>query len=161
GVIWIKTRTLSEGDVRKSLELLTERYLHSEHLTTSLLGLGYSMTAVTNRAETRLGPHRALAVSLEAKMNSVDSGELRRIDLLVTKYEYKLPVVTSSTPQGAGAGSGPKPPSARFATAFMVIGYVNTASSFASSRGELDRLVARLSWQPPGQDGAGRTLPPA
>jgi hypothetical protein len=160
GVIWIKTRTLSEGDVRKSLELLTERYLHSERLTTSLLGLGYEMTAVTNRAETRLGPHRALAVSLEAKLNSVDRGELRRIDLLVTKYEYELPAVASSTSQGSETGSKPKPPAARFATAFMVIGYVNTASRFSAARGDLDQLVARLSWQP-GQNGAGRILPPA
>lgn len=152
GVIWVKTRTLSDGDVRKSLELLSESYLRSGHPSVSISGVGYSPTAVVNRTETRLGPYRALAVSLEAQAPSSRNKELRRIDLFFAKYEYQLdepPKVTSSSgPETAPPGASEYEP--HFAVAFVVIGYVNTASRFDGSRGDLDQLLARMHWpQPP------------
>ena len=151
GVIWVKTRTLAEPDARKSLEMLSDGFLRGRGAG-SLAGLGFSAPAVTARRETSLGGRRALAVSLNAQVKSTPDGERRRIDLLVTKYEYELPDTQSSAAPTLDPATGPATPAksgrSHFATAFMVIGYVNAASRFDAARGDLDKLVARLTWSP-------------
>ena len=160
GAIWIKTSPLEAGDARKSLETLTEGYLRAKHdSAVSLAGLGFSVTAVTDRTETRLGGRRALAVSLNASVTSAPEGEPRRIDLLLTKYDYSW---TDMTPTTSTDGVGPPSTTrsvTRVGTAFMVIGYVNTASRFDAARGDLDKLVARLSWSPSPSGGASPQTP--
>jgi hypothetical protein len=146
GVIWLKTHMLAEADAKKSLEVLVDSYLHAAREIDSLHGLGLAPRSIVSRAGTRLGANRALAVSLMATPVSSPGAEPVRIDLILTKFDYLLPDAPG-TSTGAGPSIG-TPPSRRTATAFMVVGYSNDATAFDSSRDDLDKLVARLTWSP-------------
>lgn len=146
--IWIKTRSLSDADAKKSLEVLTDAYLHAGSSARPLVEMGYDAKAVTNRFETSVGSNRALVVSLDAHARGERSTELRRIDLIVLKFNYaRLESTSDATPASGTAGPLPQGHS-KISTALMMIGYVNTASRFDLSRGDLDKLVTRLSWSP-------------
>ena len=100
-------------------------------------------------------------MSLNASAASAPEGEPRRINLLLTKYDYSWTDMSPTTSTDAVGPPSTARSVTRVGTAFMVIGYVNTASRFDAARGDLDKLVTRLSWSPsPTSGGASPQTPP-
>jgi hypothetical protein len=178
GVIWIQTRPVSPANERRDLDVLVENYADSLvgsglYEQGTLFGTAKAMarsftTFVKDKNATRLGPHRAVAASIEVaeteRLRGDPQSRLAMIRIVVTKFKYRAEVasLSSGIPDLNGTQATPVK---RYEdrTAVMLIGYANDPARFASGLPSFEALVTLLRWPRPMlvPEDAQQTPPPA
>jgi hypothetical protein len=162
GVLWVQTRPLSPRDVDKDLDVLVGHYADSlagtglyEQGTVAGLATIRARTFttfVTDKTETKLGPHPALAAVIELaevdRLRADPSWRSAKIRLAVAKFDYQeaLPDEVVTVDIGGGNTSTTAEKRWKKRTAVVLVGYYNDAEHFDAGLGSFDALVARIRW---------------
>jgi hypothetical protein len=162
GVIWARTRVLSDDEAGKDLEVLVENY------ESGLLGGGPGSLAgghmvgfATTRRATQLGGRAAVSEMLEVAGSLIiqvdPKARTGKLCIVLSKFTFKEPPPPpdQSAPSATlGPAAAPKRRVARTRTAVLLVGYVNDMEHFHEGLATFDEFLSRIGWldePPPGE----------